>query len=80
MAKKQKEIAFDPKDFLSRIGAGRTNTNYRGNAVVFVQGDAANAIYYLQKGKAKITVTSKKRKGSGARDPRALEIFSARVA
>ncbi len=59
MAKKQKEIAFDPKDFLSRIGAGRTNTNYRGNAVVFVQGDAANAIYYLQKGKAKITVTSK---------------------
>jgi len=59
MAKKQTNVAFDPKDFLSRIGAGRTNTNYRANATVFVQGDAANAIYYLQKGKAKITVTSK---------------------
>ena len=57
--KKKKDIVFDPKDFLSRIGAGRTSTNYRANAAVFVQGDPATAIFYLQNGKAKITVTSK---------------------
>ena len=59
MAKKQKRGVFDPREFLSRIGAGRTSTNYRANAAVFVQGDAATAIFYLQKGKAKISVTSK---------------------
>ena len=36
-----------------------TSTNYRANAVVFGQGDPATAIFYLQNGKAKITVTSK---------------------
>ena len=50
--------AFDPKIFLSRIGSGRTNEKYRANEVIFAQGDAASAIFYLQKGKAKITVTS----------------------
>jgi CRP-like cAMP-binding protein len=54
----KKIIAFDPKVFLSRIGSGRANEKYRANSVIFSQGDAANAVYYLQKGKAKITVTS----------------------
>ena len=40
------------------MGAGRTNANYRADDVVFAQGDAADAVYYLQNGKAKITVTS----------------------
>jgi CRP/FNR family cyclic AMP-dependent transcriptional regulator len=62
VAKKKKEAAFNSKIFLSRIGAGRTNVTFRTNAPVFAQGDAANAIYYLQKGKAKITVTSKRGK------------------
>ena len=59
MAAKSKITAFDPKDFLSRIGGGRTNENYRVNDIVFAQGDPADAVYYLQEGKAKITVTSK---------------------
>jgi CRP/FNR family transcriptional regulator, cyclic AMP receptor protein len=54
----KKNIAFDPKLFLSKIGSGRTNEKYSAHDVVFSQGDAASAVYYLQKGKAKITVTS----------------------
>jgi CRP/FNR family transcriptional regulator, cyclic AMP receptor protein len=62
VSKKKKGAAFDPKVFLSRIGDGRVNVNLRANAAVFAQGDAASAIYYLQKGNAKITVTSKRGK------------------
>ena len=59
MATKPKIIAFDPKTFLSKIGSGRTNENFSANQIVFAQGDTASAIYYLQKGKAKLTVASK---------------------
>lgn len=59
MTAKTKGTAFDPKDFLSRIGSGRTNEKYRAGEVVFSQGDAASAVFYVQKGKAKITVTAK---------------------
>jgi CRP/FNR family transcriptional regulator, cyclic AMP receptor protein len=54
----KKQLTFDPKIFLAHIGAGRTNADYRANDVVFAQGDPADAVYYLQSGKAKITVTS----------------------
>ena len=59
MAAPKKRITFDPKVFLSRIGSGRTSNKYRADDVVFAQGDIADAVFYLQKGKAKITVTSK---------------------
>ena len=54
----KKHSAFDPKIFLSKIGGGRTTENFAAHEIVFHQGDAASAVYYLQKGKAKITVTS----------------------
>jgi CRP/FNR family transcriptional regulator, cyclic AMP receptor protein len=59
MAVSKKRIAFDPKIFLSKIGSGRTNENFAAQDVVFSQGDTANSVFFLQKGKAKITVTSK---------------------
>jgi CRP-like cAMP-binding protein len=58
MAIAKKSTAFEPSVFLSKIGKGRTNEKFSAHDVVFAQGDAANAVYYLQKGKAKITVTS----------------------
>jgi CRP/FNR family cyclic AMP-dependent transcriptional regulator len=58
MATAKKRIAFDPKIFLSKIGSGRTNENFSAGDIIFSQGDAASAIFYLQKGKVKITVTS----------------------
>src|ERR1700690_119514 len=49
---------FDPKMFLSKVGQGRTITDYSKKDVVFAQGDPSNAIFYIQKGKVKLTVVS----------------------
>jgi CRP-like cAMP-binding protein len=49
---------FDPKDFLSKVGAGRSISTYRKNQTVFAQGDAADSVFYIQKGKIKVTVVS----------------------
>ena len=49
---------FDPKLFLAKIGAGRSLTNYKKNQKVFVQGDCADAVFYIQKGRVKLTVVS----------------------
>lgn len=61
MKLKEKPV-FDPQKFLSNIGAGRTIADYRKNEVVFSQADPADAIFYIQKGKVKLTVNSKEGK------------------
>ncbi len=52
------KATFDPKDFLSKVGKGRTISQYRKSEVVFSQGDRADAMFYIQKGKVKLTVVS----------------------
>jgi CRP/FNR family transcriptional regulator, cyclic AMP receptor protein len=52
------KAAFDPKKFLAKVGAGKTISKYLKDQVVFSQGEAADAVYYLQKGRLKLTVTS----------------------
>jgi CRP/FNR family transcriptional regulator, cyclic AMP receptor protein len=54
--------AFDPKLFLSKVGDGRTLALYPKDRKVFSQGDPADAIFYIQKGKVKLTVVSKQGK------------------
>jgi CRP/FNR family cyclic AMP-dependent transcriptional regulator len=51
---------FDPKIFLGlgKIGEGRTSADYDKNQVVFSQGAPANGIFYIQKGRVKLTVVS----------------------
>jgi CRP-like cAMP-binding protein len=49
---------FDPKLFLSKVGKGRTIADYSKNQVIFSQGDPADAVFYVQKGKVKLTVVS----------------------
>jgi CRP/FNR family transcriptional regulator, cyclic AMP receptor protein len=49
---------FDPRAFLAKAGGGRTVSKYARGQVVFSQGDQANAVFYVQKGKVKITVVS----------------------
>jgi CRP/FNR family transcriptional regulator, cyclic AMP receptor protein len=52
-----KSIAlFDPKSFL--VGAGRSTRSYLKNEVVFSQDELANAVFYICKGRVKITVVS----------------------
>jgi CRP-like cAMP-binding protein len=54
--------AFDAMDFLAKVGAGKTIRNFQKNEIVFLQGDAADTVYYIQKGKIKVTVISKHEK------------------
>ena len=49
---------FDPKVFLAKIGEGRTIAEYSKDQIVFSQSDPANAVFYIQKGKVKLTVVS----------------------
>jgi CRP/FNR family cyclic AMP-dependent transcriptional regulator len=48
--------ASDPNAFLARLDS--STTRYRKKQIVFSQGDVADAIYYVQKGKLKVTVVS----------------------
>jgi len=49
---------FDPKAFLLTVGEGITTVSWRKDATVFAQGDEADALYFIQTGKVKITVVS----------------------
>jgi CRP/FNR family transcriptional regulator, cyclic AMP receptor protein len=51
-------LAFDPKTFLTRIENGKTTRAYRNKQVVFSQGQAADAVFYIESGKVKLTVVS----------------------
>ena len=62
MTKKAKKVPFDPKVFLATVNGGRSIANYRTNQKVFTQGSSADAVFYLQNGKVKITVTSEQGK------------------
>jgi CRP/FNR family transcriptional regulator, cyclic AMP receptor protein len=53
---------FDTKSFLARVGDGRSIGKYRKGQIVFSQGDAGDAVFYIQKGKAKLTVVSEQGK------------------
>src|SRR6195256_600904 len=52
------EDVFDPRAFLGRIGAGKTVERYEKNQKIFSQGDIADAVFFIQRGKVKITVLS----------------------
>jgi CRP-like cAMP-binding protein len=47
-----------PKRFLANVGDGKTIARYRKEDVVFSQGEAADAVFYIQKGRVKLTVVS----------------------
>jgi CRP-like cAMP-binding protein len=49
---------FDPKSFLSQAGPGRSVSKYLRGQVVFAQGDSSDAVFYIWKGKIKLTVLS----------------------
>jgi CRP-like cAMP-binding protein len=53
---------FDPKLFLARVGEGKTILKFDKNQVVFSQGDAADTVFYIQKGKIKVLVVSEQGK------------------
>ena len=61
MAKKAK-TKFDAKVFLATIAGGLTKSNYRKGEIIFAQGDPSDAVFYIEKGKLKVTVISEQGK------------------
>src|SRR3989442_11264245 len=55
----KKKREFDPKTFLTTIGNGRKMLAVPKKQMIFAQGDAADAVFYIQKGKVRLTVVSK---------------------
>src|ERR1700728_3013541 len=53
------QIAFDAADFLEKAGLGREIVELKPKRAFFSQGGPADSIFYLQKGRAKLTVVSK---------------------
>ena len=61
MARKQ-TLPFDPQTFLAKVGSGKTSLTSPKKHTIFSQGDAAEAVFYIQAGKVKLTVVSKQGK------------------
>ena len=59
---KKGKSSFDPKTFLARVGDGRNLAKYRNGQIVFSQGEIGDAVFYIQKGKVKVTVVSEQGK------------------
>jgi CRP/FNR family transcriptional regulator, cyclic AMP receptor protein len=57
VAKSARKV-FDPTLFLAIVGTGKTILKFRKNQHVFEQGDVADRVFYIQKGKVKLTVLS----------------------
>ena len=60
--KRKRKPRFDPQAFLAKAYGGRTISKYQKDQTVFSQGEAADAVFYIQQGKIKITVVSEQGK------------------
>src|SRR6204780_5911295 len=56
---------FDPASFLATAAKDRSIATHRNKEIIFNQGDAADAVFYIKKGKIKVTVVSKQGKEAG---------------
>jgi CRP/FNR family cyclic AMP-dependent transcriptional regulator len=54
----ERNVPFEPKSYLAQAGEGRSVVAYHHEQIVFSQGDRAEAVFYIQKGKVKVTVVS----------------------
>ena len=58
VAASKKIAKFDPKTFLSTINGGRKIATFSKKQTIFAQGDSSDAVFYIQKGRVKLTVVS----------------------
>jgi CRP/FNR family cyclic AMP-dependent transcriptional regulator len=58
VASAKKKRDFDPKNFLATIGESRKAMLFPKKETIFAQGDPADAVFYLQTGKVRLTVVS----------------------
>jgi CRP-like cAMP-binding protein len=62
VAKATKTPPFEVERFLSNVDGGRSVSTYRKGQTVYAQGDPADAVYYIQKGRVKKAVVSEQGK------------------
>jgi CRP/FNR family cyclic AMP-dependent transcriptional regulator len=60
--RKRGKASFDSKTFLAKVGEGKTIAKYHKDQIVFAQGEVADAVFYIQEGKVKLTVLSEQGK------------------
>jgi CRP/FNR family cyclic AMP-dependent transcriptional regulator len=49
---------FDPQEFLSTIGIGRTIVAFPKKKAIFIQGDLSDSVFYIQKGRVRLAIVS----------------------
>jgi CRP/FNR family cyclic AMP-dependent transcriptional regulator len=62
MKESTRNSSFEPNLFLTTVDVGRTLSQYQEGQAVFSQGESADAVFYIQKGRVKITVVSEQGK------------------
>jgi CRP/FNR family cyclic AMP-dependent transcriptional regulator len=62
LARKTRKRSFDPKLFLATVDGGRSLVDYRKDQLIYSQAEPADAVYYIQKGKVKLVVSSQQGK------------------
>jgi len=55
----ERPSSFDPRLLLTKLSDGKSSQEYQADESVFSQGDAADAVFYIQSGTVKLTVVSK---------------------
>jgi CRP/FNR family cyclic AMP-dependent transcriptional regulator len=60
--KSRNKVQFNAKTFLARAGSGRVIKRHAKSEVIFSQADPADAVFYIHKGKVKLTVVSNRGK------------------
>ena len=87
----KRSLGFSSADFRKKFRAGMTVRTHRDNEIIFSQGDAADAVFYIQSGTVKLTVAATRRKkaivavllrgsffGEGCLGGQSLRIYTAR--
>ena len=59
---RKRPATFNPQTFLATVGGGKTILAIPKNKTIFSQGDASDAVFYIQEGKVKLTVASRQGK------------------
>ena len=71
---------FDAALFLATIGDGRKIITFKKGKTIFAQGDPTDSVFYVQRGKIKLTVVSHAGKGSHRGSSREKAVFSGKAA
>jgi len=60
--KRKTKARIDPKALLATVGAGKTARDYQKNQAIFAQGERAEVVFFVERGKVKLTVLSRQGK------------------